>query len=211
MYLSCKIFGRVCYTDLPLTTGRAGWAEWWRRGAPEWEREQEREDNTPASTKSNSKRYKIVAAAVTDTRRWRRQRCTIVLFLTIETTIHTRIILYYTLSITLSNRSNFCQSMNITPWRKRGARPYMRYEEVLMYTHKLYYVIIYTYIACDIIICIVVSSGAAVEEWMKSTGEWKNKRESQRVTKRWFEWTEREMDRQTDIERRLPIHYIIFF
>jgi len=38
-----------------------------REGATE--REREREDNTPASTKSNSKRYKIVAAAVTDTRR----------------------------------------------------------------------------------------------------------------------------------------------
>jgi len=72
MYLSCRIFGRVCYTDLPLTTGLAGWAGWWSRGAPDWEREQEtkreREENTPASTKSNSKRYKIVAAAVTDTR-----------------------------------------------------------------------------------------------------------------------------------------------
>lgn len=90
----------------------------------------------------------------------------------------------------------------------------MWYKEVLMYTHKLYYVIICTYITCDIITCIVVRSGAAVEysEWSRRESEKINERvrESQQGMVGRMD-REREMDGQTDIARRERITYIIFY
>lgn len=206
MYLSCRIFGRVCKHGFAIND-RASWlggvveprSAGLREGVMrEREGVRERRKYAPASTKSNSKRYKIVAAAVTDTRYDDDdndvQFCFVFNYRNNDS---------YSYNTLLYFIDNVVESIEFLPAdEKHNAAWCIReyivwYKEVLMYTHKLYYVIICTYITCDIITCIVVSSGAAVDEWMNSTGEWKNKRESQRVTKR-RSGMGRERDGQTD-------------